>query len=293
MPGLIRRTLLIGGAAAAAAAGLALFWRSRGQSGVNVAYGTGPRQMMDVTLPAGDGPFPVLIMIHGGAFLMGDKTDLAIPEGVLEAGVAVVRLNYRFSGTDPWPAQGEDCLAAIVHLQREGASLGLDPSRIVLMGQSAGAFLAVTTTLSLVEVGLPPRGVVSFYGPMDFSTMDADMATLGRTAATGATDAADSPESQLLGFPIAGNRAAVRAMGPIGRLDQIREPLPPILIRHGDADPMIADLQAKRLRESWLAADSKAQIDYALVPGAGHGGVEFESGDVLADLLAFVTSALA
>jgi acetyl esterase/lipase len=293
MPGMIRRTLLIGGAAVAAATGATLIWRSRSQSVTDVAYGSGPRQVMDVTLPAGDGPFPMLVMIHGGAFLMGDKTDLAIPEGVLEAGIAVVRLNYRYSSTDLWPAQGEDCLAAIVHLQREGAELGLDPARIVLMGQSAGAFLAVSTALSLVEVGLPPRGVVSFYGPMDFSTMDADMATLGRTASMGATDAADSPESKLLGMTIAENRAAARAMGPIGRLDQIREPLPPILIRHGDADPMIVDLQAKRLRESWLAADPNARIDYALVPGAGHGGSEFESGAVLADLLAFVTGALA
>ncbi len=291
MPGMIRRTLLIG-AAAAAATGATLLWRAKGQSGVEVAYGTGPRQVLDVTLPDGDGPFPVLVMIHGGAFLMGDKTDLAIPAGVLEAGIAVVRLNYRLSGTDLWPAQGEDCLAAIVHLQRHGAELGLDPARIVLMGQSAGAFLAVSTALSLVEVGLPPRGVVSFYGPMDFSTMDADMATLGRTAAMGATDGPDSPESQLLGTPVADNRAAARAMGPVGRLDQIREPLPPIMIRHGDADPMVADLQAKRLREAWAAADPQAAIDYALVPGAGHGGAQFESGDVLADLVAFLTANL-
>ena len=291
MPGLIRRTLLIGGAATVAA-GLALLWRARSQGVTEVAYGPGPRQVMDVTLPSGDGPFPALVMIHGGAFLMGDKSDLPTPVEVLDAGIAIVRLNYRLSGTDPWPAQGDDCLAAIVHLQREGASLGLDPSRIVIMGQSAGAFLAVSTALSLVEVGLPPRGVVSFYGPMDFSTMDADMATLGRSAAMGATDGPESPESQLLGYAIADNRAAARAIGPIGRLDQIREPLPPILIRHGDADPMIADLQAKRLRESWLAADPQAQIDYALVPGAGHGGAEFESGEVLADLVAFLTANL-
>ena len=291
MPGIIRRTLLIGGAAAAAA-GLALYWRSRSDGSTEVAYGTGPRQVLDVTLPEGAGPFPVLVMIHGGAFMLGDKSELTVPAEVLAAGIAVVRLNYRLTGTDIWPAQGEDCLAAIVHLQREGAALGLDPSRMVLMGQSAGAFLAVSTALSLVEVGLPPRGVVSFFGPMDFSTMDADMATLGRTPAMGATDADDSPESKLLGFTVAENRPAARAMGPIGRLDQIREPLPPILIRHGDADPLVADLQAKRLREAWLAADPQSQIDYALVPGAGHGGAEFESGKVLEDMVAFLKTTL-
>jgi acetyl esterase/lipase len=291
MPRLIRRTLLLGGLAAAAG-GFAL-WRWRGAGAADVAYGADPRQVMDITLPRQAGPAPVLMLIHGGAFRMGDKTDLAVPPDILEAGIAVVRVNYRLSGSAPWPAQGEDCLAALVHLQRQGAALGLDPARIVVMGQSAGAFLAVSTALSLVEIGLPPRGVVSLYGPMDFSTMDEDMATLGRTPAMGATDPADSPESQLLGYAVGTNRVAARAMGPIGRLERMNEPLPPILIRHGDADPLIADLQAKRLREAWLAADPGAQVDYKLVPGAGHGGAEFETGEVAADVLAFVTRRLA
>lgn len=291
MPGMIRRTLLLSGLAAAAGGAALWYWRPPGAN--ETAYGSDPRQVLDVTLPRGLQQAPVLVMIHGGAFRSGDKSDLAVPTDVLLAGIAVVRLNYRLSGTDLWPAQGEDCLAAIVHLQRNGAALGLDPSRIVLMGQSSGAFLAVSLALSLVEVGLPPRGVVSLYGPMDFSTMDGDMATLGRVAAMGATDAADSPETALLGYSVGENPSMARAVGPVGRLDQLREPLPPILIRHGDADPMIADLQARRLREAWLAADPRAQVDYKLVPGAGHGGAAFETGEVQTEILEFVTNALA
>ena len=291
MSGLIRRTLLTG-AAAAAAVGAFAWWRRSGGP-VERAFGTDPRQVLDVTLPAGAGPFPVLVMIHGGAFVTGDKADLAVPPELTAAGIAVVRLNYRLSGSYRWPAQADDCLSAIVYLQRQGPELGLDPSRIVLLGPSAGAFLAVSTALSLVEVGLPPRGVVSLYGPMDFSTMDEDMAALGRTPAMGPTDAADSPESRLLGFAVGENRAAARAMGPVGRLERLREPLPPILIRHGDADPMVSDLQARRLREAWAAADPSASIDYALVPGAGHGGAPFETDPVRAEVLAFVGRSLA
>jgi acetyl esterase/lipase len=290
MPGLIRRTLLIGGAAAVAAGGFAL-WR-RGQSATEIAYGQDPAQVMDVTLPAGSGPHPVLMMIHGGAFKIGDKSEMTIWPELTQAGIAVVRINYRLSGRAKWPAQSEDCLAAVVHLQREGMALGLDPARLVLLGQSAGAFLAVSTALSLVEVGLRPRGVVSLFGPMDFSTMDQDMATLGRTPEMGATDPVDSAESQLLGYAVGENRAAARSVGPIGRLAQLREPLPPILIRHGDADPLIADLQAKRLREAWIAADPQSQVDYKLVPGAGHGGDAFETDPVKSEVLAFVQTAL-
>lgn len=288
---MIRRTLLIGGVAAAA--GGVAWWRFRQSEATEVAYGTDARQVMDVTLPAGSGPHPVLVMIHGGAFAVGDKADLAIWPELVAAGVAVVRVNYRLSGTDPWPAQAEDGLAAIVHLQRYGAALGLDPARVVLLGHSAGAFLAVTTALSLVEVGLSPRGVVSLFGPMDFSTMDQDMATLGRTPAMGPTDAAESPESRLLGFAVGENRAGARAISPLARLDRLREPLPPILIRHGDADPLVADLQAKRLREAWVAADPGARVDYKLVPGAGHGGAAFETDPVRTEIVAFVTEALA
>lgn len=290
MTGLIRRSLLIGGGLALVA-GAGAWWRW-GRGPADVAYGPGQRQVLDVTLPAGAGPFPVLAMIHGGAFRTGDKADIAVPQDMLAAGIAVVRVNYRLSEANPWPTQADDCLTAMVHLQRNGAALGLDPSRMVLLGQSAGAFLAVSTALSLVEVGLPPKGVVSLYGPMDFSTMDEDMAALGRTPAMGPVDAAESAESVLLGYPVGEKRAAARAIGPVGRLDEIREPLPPVFIRHGDADPMVADLQARRLREAWLASDAGAEVDYALVPGAGHGGAAFETGKVAADMLAFVRRAL-
>jgi acetyl esterase/lipase len=290
MPGLIRRTLLIGGSAAVAAGGVA--WWRRAQGASDIAYGSDPRQVMDVTLPAGPGPHPVLMMIHGGAFRLGDKSDLAIWPELTAAGIAVVRVNYRLSTSAKWPAQGEDCLAAVVHLQRQGEALGLNPARLVLLGQSAGAFLAVSTALSLVEVGLRPQGVVSLFGPMDFSTMDQDMATLGRTPQMGPTDGADSAESQLLGYAVGEKREAARAMGPIGRLAQLQEPLPPLLIRHGDADPLVADLQAKRLREAWIAADPQALVDYKLVAGAGHGGEAFETDPVKAEVLAFIRQQL-
>lgn len=290
MPGLIRRSLLIGGIAAAAG-GVAL-WRWRSPAGTEVAYGSDPAQKLDISYPRGLDAAPVLVMFHDGDFATGDKADLAVWPEVLQAGLAVVRVNTRLSGSAPWPAQADDALAAIVHLQRNGADLGIDPSRMVLMGQGAGAYLAVTIALSLVEVGLAPKGVVSLYGPMDFSTLDADLATLGRSPSRGPANAASSPESRLLGFTVGDKPDAARAASPLARLARIKDPLPPILIRHGDADTVVADLQAKRLREAWLAADPQARIDYKLVPGAGHGGAAFETGEVKTDILSFLDQAV-
>ena len=259
----------------------------------DVAYGGGARQVLDIYLPAGAGPFPYVIEIHGGAFKIGSKTMSAPSELLLAAGIAIVRPNYRLSGTDLWPAQGEDCLAAAQHVARQAAAYRLDPARVALWGQSAGGFLAVSTALSLIAAQTPPQAVASFYGPMAFGAMDADMAALGRTGAMGATDDAASAESQLLGHAVGSNRESANAMGPVGRLEAMGpRPLPPLFVRHGDADPLIAHLQSERLAQAWAVTDPQAEIDFALVSGAGHGGGDFDTGVVMDPFLRFLQKAL-
>lgn len=290
MAGLIRRTLLLGGTAAAV--GGALLWAWRPPGGSEVAYGKSSSQMLDIHYPRGLSAVPVLVVFSPAILTGPTEPESPIWDDVLAAGIAVVRVRTRLPGEAVWPAQADDALTALVHLQRNAQELGIDPSRMVLMGQGGGAYLAVTTAVSLVEVGMPPKGVVSLYGPMDFSTLDADLQTLGRSPSTGPANAPDSAESRLLGFAIGDKPALAREASPLARLAKLQESLPPILIRHGDADPVVADLQAKRLREAWLAADPGAEVDYALVPGAGHGGEAFESGEVRADVLAFLARVL-
>ncbi len=258
----------------------------------NLAYGTDARNILDIYLPEGVGPHPFVLEIHGGAFKLGDKTANPIQTQVLAAGIAIVRINYRFSSTAIWPAQGQDCLAAVEFLRANAGTYGLDPARMAVWGQSAGGFLAVSTAISLAEAGKPAAAVVDFYGPMEFSTMDSDMAALGITAAMGQTSVPDSPESQLLGFDVASDPAAARAMGPVGRLEGQKLSLPPLFARHGDADNFIAHSQTQRLVEAWRASDPSTQIDFALVAGAGHGTSEFNASGVVGPLTAFLTNVL-
>ena len=293
---LTRRRILGGAALGALAYG---GWRgyswvtTRAPDFADIAYGTGARQVLDIYLPEGSGPFPYVIEIHGGAFKIGSKTMSAPSEAILAAGIAIVRPNYRLSGTDLWPAQGEDCLAAALHVAANASAYRLDPGRTALWGQSAGGFLAVSTALSLIERDTPPQAVVSFYGPMDFGAMDADMAALGRTGAMGATDEAASAESQLLGYAVGRDRKSATAMGPVGRLTAMApRPLPPLFVRHGDADPLIAHLQSERLVAAWGAVDPSAAIDFALVAGGGHGGGDFDTDVVMGPLVRFLTTTL-
>lgn len=258
----------------------------------DIAYGSDPRQVLDIYLPEGQGPFPAVMEIHGGAFLMGDKAANPVQSELLAAGIAIVRINYRLSGTALWPAQGEDCLMAMDYLRNNAAKFGLDRSKIAIWGQSAGAFLAVSTAISLAKLGKPAAGVVNFYGPMDFSTMDSDMEALGLTAAMGKTSTADSPESQLLGFDISTDPERARAVGPIAQIEGVSLALPPLMIRHGDADTFIAHRQSQRLADAWAAADPTALMDFALVAGAGHGTSEFQAAGVVTPLVGFLTSVL-
>lgn len=104
-----------------------------------------PLQKLDVYLPdEGNGPFPVIVSIHGGAFMGCDKADeqiLPMLEG-LKRGYAVVALNYRLSWEATFPALVHDVKSAVRWIRANGGHYHFDPDRIAAWGGSAGAYLA-------------------------------------------------------------------------------------------------------------------------------------------------------
>jgi len=116
----------------------------------DVTYGTDPKQRFDVYIPARASHAPVLFLIHGGGWRIGDKAARALVENKVarwtRAGFIVISTNYRLlPGTDPI-AQAEDVARAISVAQRRLPAWGGDPDRIVLVGHSAGAHLAALLT---------------------------------------------------------------------------------------------------------------------------------------------------
>ncbi|WP_167620218.1 alpha/beta hydrolase [Paracoccus ravus] len=261
------------------------------QDFLDIAYaGNSPRNIMDIHRPKGAGAAPVLLDIHGGGFRMGDKRELPLPQQVLDRGIAVVRMNYRLSQQDRWPAQQEDVLSAVAYLHKHGAELGLNPARIALKGRSAGAFLAVSAALSLVQAGASPAAVVNFYGPMDFGSMDRDMARNNLTVTRPPADSAQSVESLLVGYAVGERRQEATAMSPVGRLENMARGvrLPPLMIRHGMRDNIVSGHQAEHLRDAWHLVDPNAPLDVELLSDEGHGTAAFVSPGVLNDLAGFL-----
>ncbi|MCU4118586.1 alpha/beta hydrolase [Variovorax sp. N23] len=112
----------------------------------DLPYGTDARQRMDVFLPAAPREAPILLMVHGGAWMVGDKSmsrvvDAKVAHWVGERGSIVVSINYRMVPEVDVQAQARDVATALATVQARAAEWGGDPSRLVLMGHSAGAHL--------------------------------------------------------------------------------------------------------------------------------------------------------
>ena len=242
---------------------------------------------LDLHVPAtpGTDAVPLLVFVHGGAFRFGHRTLLPpVLAGLFQdlpaQGVAVATVDYRLSGEALWPACVDDVRHAVTWLRDRAGELGLDADRVALWGESAGGYLSLAAGLSLAADGVPVRGIVDWYGPIDFSTM----------AAQGApwTDGPDSPESLLLGAPVRTVPDLVAEANPCRLLTPDS---PPILIMHGTADRAIPYEQALQLRQ----ACREAGVTHTLVPveGGGHGFPGGDSASLTEPVTSFFRAVLA
>src|SRR5262249_39045436 len=165
------------------------------------------RQRLDLYVPErADTPLPVIVWIHGGAWMGGSK-DGGVPAlPFLGKGYAVASVNYRLSQHAVFPAQIQDCKAAIRWLRANAKTYNLDPERIGVWGASAGGHLVALLGTSGGVEDLEGKGgnadqssrvqaVVDFFGPTDFLQMDAHAVPDARLK----HDPPSSPESRLIG----------------------------------------------------------------------------------------------
>lgn len=259
---------------------------------------------------------PLLIWIHGGAWLAGSYNDPPPAlQALLQSGFAVASVQYRLSGAAIFPAQIHDVKGAVRFLRAHADEYNLDPTRFAAWGSSAGGHLAALlatsgdvdeaegTTGGNLGYSSRIQAAVDYFGPTDLLQMNLDVTTPPGSIID--HDAPNSPESLLMGFDGASEGIGVlrsNLFNPIppfpeiAALVQLANPIehvasggPPIFIAHGTQDTLVPMNQSARLATALDAAD----IDHVMrvVVGAGH-GFGTQSATVDAEAIAFLTEHL-
>ncbi len=202
--------------------------------------GSAQELALDFYTPSGAaaGQVPCVVVIHGGGWDAGERTQMMdFNHWLAGQGYAVAAISYRLAPQFRWPAQGEDVLLAIRWLKAHAVELNIDPARLVLFGRSAGAQIA-----SAVAYGVPDpavRGVIGLYGVYDMNFVW----SIARE-----DDVLNSVKlmTQFLGgAPTLDNRElydTASAQGLVGP-----EPTPPTLLMHGTIDTLCWVEHSRRL----------------------------------------------
>jgi acetyl esterase/lipase len=239
---------------------------------------------LDLHVPSGEIKTPLVVYVHGGAWKSGLKDDMPL-EKLVEQGYVIASVDYRVSLVAPFPAQIHDIKAAIRFLRAKGRELGVDSSRIVMAGSSAGGHLAALTGVSngvkelegTVGTNLTEssavHGIISLYGASNLETI------LSQSTPKGVEFRRPAMEL-LLGGPVGEKAALAKLAGPVNHVDAND---PPLLLIHGDADPQMPYAQSEELKR--LYEKTKLRVELETIRDGKHGGDEFYD-DKRTDLMA-------
>lgn len=190
-----------------------------------------------VYTPSGSGPFPVVLYFHGGGWVIADRTvyDGGARGLAKQANAIVVSVDYRRAPENKFPAAHDDALAAYRWVANNAASLGGDPKRLALAGESAGGNLALATAIAAHSAGLTaPRHVLAVY-PVAQTTTDTE-------SYLKYADAMPLNRPMMLWFVAQTTTSAADLKDP--RLDLVHanlSGLPPVTLINAEIDPLRDD----------------------------------------------------
>jgi acetyl esterase/lipase len=204
----------------------------------------GYRLDLDLYQPPTPGTLaPCVVVVHGGSWEGGDSAQMPGLNRYLAArGYVVAAINYRLAPRHPFPAARDDLLAAIAYLRAHAPELGIDGRRLVLLGRSAGAQLALLVAYTAGDAAI--RGVVGLYGPADM------VYGYEHPARKSVIDSVGVIERYLGGSPATAPEV-YRAAAPISHAGPS---CPPTLLIHGGRDTLVAPIQSEMLAARLAAA---------------------------------------
>lgn len=209
----------------------------------------------DIYLPAGAGPFPSVLMVHGGAWMAGNKSHSAWhARRLAQRGFAVVAINYRLAPIHRFPAQLEDCQAALAWMTAQAGRFPFDVERIAAYGYSAGGHLVCLLAMQVAQQRQQPcqvRAVVAGGAPCEFRDLP--------------------PHSERLAFWLGGSREQVPEAYRLASPTAFVSPAaPPVFFFHGTTDRVVPPDRSRQLYEALRAAGVSTTMH--LVAQAGHMG---------------------
>lgn len=273
-----------------------------------VAYADlSPTQVMDIYLPENPtGSDPVILLLHGGGFALGDqRMELIRPviEAATANGYVVASADYRKSGEATFPAAVADSKAAVRYLKANAQTYGIDPDKIVVWGESAGAYLALMTALTPETESLngdvqanadqssQVAALVDFYGPVEFYTMDEEFAALGQTGND--TASAQSFESQFLGQAVGEDKETTYQTWWGSYTDTLPDDFGLwAWIEAGDADENVPYTQSENFAAELAEILGQDHVQFTLLEGAAHEDPAFYTQENLTSVFAFLEQAL-
>lgn len=265
-------------------------------SNLPYANDTLKKHRLDIYLPPdAKNSLPLVVWIHGGAWMMNDKyADMGYMKntlrGFMDKGYALASIDYRWSTQAVFPAQMQDCNEAIEYLYQHAARYKIDKNRIAVIGFSAGGHLASLLALSNnneVKEFYPAKSgihfkisaALDFYGPSDFIRLGSNPDT--------SINNDRNPVSVLLGaMPVDRPDLAKRA-SPVTYIDKND---PPFLIVQGEKDESVPNTQSKLL-SAWLTITG-VKNTLIIVPGAPHYGEMFDAEYIRKELFNFLATYL-
>lgn len=220
----------------------------------DVAYGPHERHRLDVRAPQNAQGLPVMVFVHGGGFVRGDKTDIAnISRWFAQHGVVAVTMNYRFAPEATWPAGAEDVAAVLGWIQMNIADLGGDPGKVVIAGNSASA-MHVADYSFREELQLEQDGVV---GSILISPPTTDL-----------ENRSIDPNRDAKYYGVDGDRAEQSVVNALAGREI------PVLVVYAEFEPTVISDQTRRMIMALAERDGRLPL---VTAAAGHNHISIVS----------------
>ncbi len=230
--------------------------------------------LLDLHIPVdGAPPYPVIVWLFGGGWNRGDRRGRPavrlVDDNLYQHGYAIAAIDYRLSGEAKFPAQLEDCKAAIRFLRKHAESLQLDANRIGVWGFSAGAHLAALVGLTgstkqfdvgnNQEIASQVQAVCAFAVTSDFRQVSSENTCDDPNEPNSAT-------AQLFGGTIQDKLELAIQASPV---TYITQHAPPFLLIHGEKDGLVSCEQSRLLHDALTKAGVESTL--YIIPGGDHG----------------------